>query len=284
MVRGTSLKERHKVRYTAAFFETPIYSSIIREFLPKEKDCLILDLGCGDGRFLIPLLRKGYRQVVGLDSNYESLERIQDWVETNNLNENVLLIQSDALSVPFLDEAFTVILAIEVFFYLGRDVTAVLKKCYQILQNGGVLIDSEHDVEGNALIALFYEGLDGFLRSIREKKRKEWFSNAQIYTPLFDTKEWKQLLWNQGLRVESVRKVPVVPILLSYGLKKGIFDKDTILKYEKEIHSALRKLCVVGETGRCSVFASRKRNGPSPKAEEERRNSELLRPLSDFQP
>ncbi len=75
----------------------------------------ILDVGCGNGRFLIPLVRRGF-EVVGLDNSPEMLEECRRRLSVNNLKAE--LIQFDLENMNYEGEFDALICMDSVICYL----------------------------------------------------------------------------------------------------------------------------------------------------------------------
>jgi SAM-dependent methyltransferase len=81
--------------------------------LPEEKDAHILDLGCGDGRYVAALQATGYRNAIGVDWSTEQTEYARDVVGAERI------IQADVFE--FLrnrETLFQAILLIDVLEHL----------------------------------------------------------------------------------------------------------------------------------------------------------------------
>lgn len=87
----------------------------------------ILDLGCGKGRFAARLEESGAK-VVGIDLSAAML------AEAAGLDR----VRASACRLPFDDETFEAVFAVEVFEHLA-DVDAVLGEVARVLRPGGVL-------------------------------------------------------------------------------------------------------------------------------------------------
>lgn len=128
---------------------------------------LILELGCGYGRFLRPLTGKA-RMLVGIDTSASSLQ-----LGRKLLSEapNCRLLRMNALSLAFRDRVFDVVLCIQnglSAFHV--DCRAVIGECLRVARPGGrVLLSScsprfwEHRLEWFRL-----QAADGQLGEIDE--------------------------------------------------------------------------------------------------------------------
>jgi len=101
------------------------------------KDCIVADIGCGNGRHLIPCA-KHCKKVVGLDVSIELLKILKNKIEKEKL-DNVLLLQSDAVSMPLKDKSIDAVLYIAALHSIrGRDNRLnSLKEVKRILKPGG---------------------------------------------------------------------------------------------------------------------------------------------------
>ena len=101
-------------------------------FTPEElRGKLVLDVGCGAGRFLDVASRWG-ADVVGIDLSFA--------VEASQANlggrPNVSVIQADVFRLPFRDETFDAIFSIGVLHH-SRDTREAFLQLPQLLKNGG---------------------------------------------------------------------------------------------------------------------------------------------------
>ena len=88
----------------------------------------ILDLGCGKGRFAVPLAERG-ANVVGVDLSQAML--MHAWSTPR--------ARASASRLPFADASFDAVFAVEVVEHV-RDVRAVLLEARRVLRPGGQLV------------------------------------------------------------------------------------------------------------------------------------------------
>lgn len=106
---------------------------LIHKFLPK-KGRIVLDLGCGTGRYTEQLTQRA-NQIVGLDVEMENLLKLK------KKNINVSLVCASAeYRLPFRDSIFDFILCTEVLEHLKDDVVAVREIRRVLRKDGEILI------------------------------------------------------------------------------------------------------------------------------------------------
>ena len=101
------------------------------------EDSIAIDIGCGNGRHLIPCAKR-CSKVIGLDVSIEMLKILQDKIEKKKL-ENVTLIHGDAADIPLDDNSVDAALYIAALHSIrGRENRLnSLKEVKRILKPGG---------------------------------------------------------------------------------------------------------------------------------------------------
>jgi SAM-dependent methyltransferase len=126
----------------------------------------ILELACGSGRLMAPLLELGER-VVGIDSSGPMLERARQMLDEAGLLRRAALHEADVRSFS-LDERFRLaIYGLDSFGLLLRvdDQVAALRQIRQHLEPGGLLVLDVSNGNGRGAeptdeLVLQYEGTD----------------------------------------------------------------------------------------------------------------------------
>jgi ubiquinone/menaquinone biosynthesis C-methylase UbiE len=95
----------------------------------------VLDLGCGTGRFAIPMARYFRCKVTGADSSGEMLARSQEKDTERLVNWNT----QDAQNLMYDDGVFDVVFVSHLLHHVDSPI-AVLKECRRVLTNSGVII------------------------------------------------------------------------------------------------------------------------------------------------
>ncbi|HHF59175.1 MAG TPA: class I SAM-dependent methyltransferase, partial [Thermoplasmatales archaeon] len=108
------------------------------EFIDSmEKKGLFLDIGCGNGRHLIPAARRS-ELAVGIDFSINMLKVCRNNLEINKI-KNYALLQADARYLPFREERFDYVIFVASLHNIrGRDnrITA-LREMKRVLKSGG---------------------------------------------------------------------------------------------------------------------------------------------------
>jgi SAM-dependent methyltransferase len=77
----------------------------------------VCDLGCGTGRYLVPLAQGGARRVLGVDSAPAMIERAQAFIRGSGVADRCEARVANITEVP-ADEAFDVSIAVGVYDYV----------------------------------------------------------------------------------------------------------------------------------------------------------------------
>lgn len=108
-----------------------------RSHLMIQKDDNILDIGCGGGANIKALLEKCPRgKVTGIDYSEISVEKSQKTNEAAVKEGRCEIMQGDVMELPFHDEEFQAVTAIETV-YFWPDIIPAFKGVYRVLKTGG---------------------------------------------------------------------------------------------------------------------------------------------------
>jgi len=109
----------------------------------------ILDLGCGTGRHLIFLSKKGF-EVYGMDASPKALEIAQEWLKEENLEVEVLLNRME-YRFPYDDNFFDAIISIQVIHHnLMKDIIFTVNEISRILKPKGLIYITFPKLEGTS--------------------------------------------------------------------------------------------------------------------------------------
>lgn len=111
------------------------FSARILPLLPKDRSARILDLGCGQGRFLRFLLDKGYYNVVGVDVSAEQVKLAHKVADSASVH------QGNAFDYLASCEAADAIVALDLIEHFTKEeVLRFLEMVRERCKPGGVLI------------------------------------------------------------------------------------------------------------------------------------------------
>ena len=101
----------------------------------------VLDLGCGNGRFLLPLSRK--YESVGTDVSATAVSRARSYLSKNNSKDSsqAECLVSSITSLPFLDNSFDAVLCLGVVQHLLEEERQMaITEIKRIMKGGSVLV------------------------------------------------------------------------------------------------------------------------------------------------
>lgn len=173
---------------------------------------LILDIGCGNGRHLIPSARR-CRFAVGVDISFNMLTICRKSLLENNIT-NFSLVRADATNLPFRDNTFDFILFIASLHNIrGRHQRVnALREVKRVMKDGG-----------KALITVWARWQDRFFFTFLAEmflRRHEEFGDIEVmwkrdslnisrFYHLYSVREIVKDIKEAGLKIEKVEKVKI---------------------------------------------------------------------------
>jgi len=170
---------------------TKTEKKLIDESLEEEK--ILLDVGGGSGRFAVPLYEKGYN-IVCLEKDFIPLKKL------NRKNSGIKSVRADAADMPFKDNTFDCIIAVQIIDYLPEE--QFLKEITRILKNKRRLI----------LTISNKNSLRNFLRKSNHKNfyKYSFEEMKEILKGLgFDIKKARGYCWVPFKRASNNKLIPV---------------------------------------------------------------------------
>lgn len=113
------------------------YKNAVKAINPK-KDDAYLEIGFGSGVFINKYMSH-VSKIAGIDYSEDMVRLASDINRTLIESGMAEFIQGDASSLPWSDEEFSVVAAIEVFYFLD-ETEKTLKEIFRVLKPGGRLI------------------------------------------------------------------------------------------------------------------------------------------------
>ena len=182
-------------------------SLILNEFLNKTSK--VADFGCGTG-FIIDIIKDEVSEIVGVDITEEMLSRV-----TKGSSE-LKLIKSDVVEANLPSSYFDLVTAYSFLDHV-YDLSAVFKKAYDVLKNGGVFYADLNPNKqfwntfktasnfNNEILSKEFNGVSNKTSELEEKYQinSETFIQAEYSKHVdggFDSSQLKHLLELAGFR------------------------------------------------------------------------------------
>jgi SAM-dependent methyltransferase len=258
-IGGTHFFERSSVAYAMTTLDTSVYHGYLRDFIPDRNDALIIDVGGGDGRNVVPWLEWGFRRVVLVDPVVASLVRLRDRLRSANPGwlDSLLLVKADARRLPLRSGSADRVFAIESLSYLDCDFEVGVAECKRILGVSGRLLVGDRDYEGGLLARLFYYGgVEGMLQLNTGRALVDGMGSQRVRTRCFTRAELIEAVEKPGLKVVDVSGVSGLSLVLSYlrsidrlgaNADDRVHEVQALLKYLGRSGSFMRSHVVVAE-------------------------------------
>jgi 2-polyprenyl-3-methyl-5-hydroxy-6-metoxy-1,4-benzoquinol methylase len=170
------------------------FSEIVKHLPPASGDVKILDIGSQNGRFTIPLAKKGY-SILATDLHDKYFEFIKKHIPHDAI---VKFRKEDVHETIKRQETFDVILCLEVLYIL-KDYKDVIKGLRKLLKPGGFLITS-HRTWGYYVYRYIRERKFNALNTLLTR-----FPEADYNCQ--SPQELQQLFSTSGLIIESMKGI-----------------------------------------------------------------------------
>ncbi|WKZ32636.1 MAG: class I SAM-dependent methyltransferase [Thermodesulfobacteriota bacterium] len=137
----------------------------LAEILPKGKDAVILDAGCGSCAHTVRLARRGF-SVCAVDFSDAALKMARKHLWDLDAGRRIKLCQEDLLSMSFEDGRFDSALCWGVLMHIP-EVEKAIAELSRVVKKGGLIIISEGNMHSLQSLAL------GWLKKLAKKERCE---------------------------------------------------------------------------------------------------------------
>ncbi len=155
--------------------EYPLH--LVNKYIKENKNCKIVDIGCGLGRVLKHLHYKGYN-IRGIDYIEYCIRKLK--TEDSNLKVQ----QANVLDLPYEDNLFAIVMAFGILGHIENRMHKAFKEVSRILKPGGILAGS---LCYNNIGRKIFQVIHYFKKLIKKKHMK-------FYTHLFSLIEIKNIL------------------------------------------------------------------------------------------
>lgn len=261
MSTGSILRTLRDQKFHLSYWETPYYEKAINGFIegvenPEGK--LAIDIGCGDGRFTELLLDRGYN-VIALDAHIQPLFDLAQYAEKNGLTDRLMVIHCSADSLPIPDGLVDVALAIGVFYYLNENFEKALGEAHRVLKSGGVLVNSEPDIEGATYKSVILDEIEDLLENLEERRFKEGKGKTEFKFRLFTKDDMKGHLEAAGFEFLDYHGLSLLPSILRIKTSRGEFSLEELEEKEDQVRNVFDYFDANGSLHKHVIWNSRKR-------------------------
>ncbi len=189
--------------YSAGYWQDKIRKTALS--LCGRASAKILEVGCGEGLFLIQLAKNNPRsEIWGVDNSAERLQRAEARIKAHNISTIRLSLQ-EATGLSFDDESFDIIVCINVFFNMGSidQVRNTLNQMKRICKKSGTMVFDFRNSH-NPLLAVKYRLARYYDSSVKDLPLRT-----------YSRQEVESLLEGAGLKILS--RTPVGFFLTRYA-------------------------------------------------------------------
>lgn len=235
--KGAHLRKLANKQYHQIQWETPYYLKVLEEYLEEVYigSSIILDFGCGDGRFSEYLLEKGCQRLICVDFDYATLVSLSEFVTESGLEDRVLIVHSDFANFPLPPKVYDCILGIGVLYYLNERYEAAMKELNDSLTEGGLLITSDPSIEGFFLRTMMFDSFGSAMNVWRQRRFKETKEETGYVFRVFGLDEWIKIFEDAGFEIMGDRGISLFHNLLRVQFLRGQVDESTIKENESDL-------------------------------------------------
>lgn len=193
-------------------------------------ESLVMDLGCGDGRYVHAMLKRGAKRIIALNYELEPLLKLKS-VLTEEQQQQVFLICGDINENPLQPSIGTFIVAWSLWTSTP-DFTQSMHSTLRLVKPSGLLLNAEPVLEHALLYALVMGDHEEFFRTLVSKTRPRMWDERETRYRVQTLRELRQLMRNPHLEIIWENGINVMPSLLFGGLltRTSISD-DTKAKF-----------------------------------------------------
>jgi len=261
MTKGAALRELKEQHLHLSYWETPYYASAIKKFVKSVVEVpgiVALDVGCGDGRFTELLLEMGCRKIIAADAHMTPLISLSHYAKEKGVEDSLLLLHCSADHLELPDSCVDLVLAIGVLYYLNESYEKGLNEAARVLKSGGLLINSEPDLEGAIYKSMFFEDIDDVIENLKERQFKEEKGKTDFKFRLFTPDDIKKMLIKYNFEVLDFHGLSLLPSILRIKMVREEINRDEVAQRELEIRNIFDYLDRHGSLYKHIIWKSRK--------------------------
>ena len=199
-----------------------MWLKLIAKLPEASKGARLLDLGCGTGRFSLPLASRLGLDVTGLDSSADMLAKAKQ----KDSNSVVIWVLADASALPYPDSSFDIVFMSHLLHHIDSPLE-VLKECGRILVPSGIVIiryGAMEQIRNDVVHAFFPQTIEiDEQRTSTRQLTEKWLAEACFVS--ISSEEVAQQTYQTGLEhLDAVRakNTSVLSIIPEESFQTGL--------------------------------------------------------------
>lgn len=225
-LEGTEMTDRDKKEIGSKFWNKGKWDNFVLPFLPQDvSEMTLIDIGCNAGLFLKLAQDKGFRNILGVDSNPDAIERGAAWRDKNGGKYRLLCMRMEGC-VDILPLADYTVLANSHYYFSINDWIDYLDKL-QYKTRYCIIVTAEKHHINRCWASTELATIRGYF--------KYWDETGFIDELPFGDDPMPRKLWGLCFKSRIIERIPVGRIETSNdeqdrfysSLDKGIDYKET---------------------------------------------------------
>jgi hypothetical protein len=217
--RNSEFAVRASIDYTTTWCEQNIGESIIdKHVLPRItlSSDLILDLGCGDGRYTKYFLNKGAQMIIAINYEIEPLLKLRDQLSDDE-RSRVVLICTDVYNLPVKKKCADLAFAWGLLSCLSN-MHQGLDFIGDLTDNSGLMFFVEPLLEHALVYSLIKQDINEFYDIMTSRTRSSSWQDKSCRYRIYSLDELTELFSNKRYVTLYNGGVSVLPSLLFGGI------------------------------------------------------------------
>lgn len=183
-----------------------LWRDLLSVYVDRAAATLIVDLGCGTGRFSLLLAEYFGVEVIGIDPSQKMIDHARQKLTTGKVSYR----QGPAEAIPLPDDCADLVFMSNVYHHLGEP-AAVARECHRILRKGGYICVRNGTQETDFPHRHFFPGLEPLIDTqLPSRQDIEPVFVAAGFAPLVHqvvtqvvATNWLSFVEKSGLRADS---------------------------------------------------------------------------------
>lgn len=220
--RTSEFDTRARVQHTTSWCEQLLGEGELGKALDMSgisMDDTVMDLGCGDGRYVHYFLKRGHRRIVALNYELEPLIQLSNSLSDSE-SECVMLICADIFDHPLKVSQANFVLAWGLMTST-TDFEHSLNQCLDILVDSGWLFNAEPVLEQALVYSLVKGDLAEFQRTLTTRTRPRMWNEREHRYQVLTLHELSAAMTSSRLNIVRQGGISTLPSLVFGGLLDG---------------------------------------------------------------